>query len=252
MSDTRFSLTGKRVLVTGASSGFGAHFARVLAEAGADLVLAARRVEKLEHTAAAVRARGQQALVLPMDVANHASVEEAFGGMPAIDVLINNAGINRVGTTDSLDSDDWDAVLDTNLKGVWAVSKYAIRQWRRDNRPGNIINIASILGLRVGAQLPPYVASKAAVVQLTKSIALDYARHGIRCNAICPGFFRTEINSDWLDTEAGQKQVKRIPLHRTGEMEEMSGPLLMLASDASTYMSGAIIAVDGGHLCSSL
>jgi NAD(P)-dependent dehydrogenase (short-subunit alcohol dehydrogenase family) len=252
MTDTLFSLTGKRILITGASSGFGAHFAAVLAGAGADVVLAARRVEKLEETAAAVRALGRHAVVVPMDVSDHRSIEEAFSAMPAIDVVVNNAGINRVGTCDGLDEEDWDAVLDTNLKGVWGVSKFAIRQWRRDNRPGNIINIASILGLRVGAQLPPYVASKAAVLQLTKSIALDYARFGIRCNAICPGFFRTEINSDWLDTDAGQKQISRVPLRRTGEMKEMSGPLLLLASDASAYMSGAVLAVDGGHLCSSL
>ena len=252
MTDNLFSLSGKRVLITGASSGFGAHFAKVLAGAGADVVLAARRVEKLEETAAAVRALGRHAVVLPMDVSSYTSVEEAFSAMPEIDVAINNAGINRVGTCDGLDEEDWDAVVDPDLKGVWAVSKFAIRQWRRDNRPGNLINIASILGLRVGAQLPAYVASKAAVVQLTKSIALDYARYNIRCNAICPGFFRTEINSDWLETEAGINQIKRVPMRRTGEMQEMSGPLLMLASDASAYMSGSIIAVDGGHLCSSL
>lgn len=252
MSNNLFSMKGKRVLVTGASSGFGAHFAEVLAEAGADLVLAARRVEKLEQTAAAVRALGRHAVVVPMDVADHASVAEAFAAMPAIDVVINNAGINRVGSTDALEEQDWDAVIDTNLKGVWAVSKFAIRQWLDAGLPGNIINIASVLGLRVGGQLPPYAASKAAVVQLSKSIALDYARHGIRCNAICPGFFRTEINSDWLDTEAGQKQLKRIPFHRTGDMPEMSGPLLLLASDASSYMSGTILAVDGAHLCSSM
>jgi NAD(P)-dependent dehydrogenase (short-subunit alcohol dehydrogenase family) len=252
MTDTLFSLTGKRVLITGASSGFGAHFATALAGAGADVVLAARRVEKLEETAAAVRALGRHAVVVPMDVSDHRSIEEAFSAMPAIDVAVNNAGINRVGTCDGLDEEDWDAVLDTNLKGVWGVSKFAIRQWRRDNRPGNLINIASILGLRVGAQLPPYCASKAAVIHLTKSIALDHARYNIRCNAICPGFFRTEINSDWLDTEAGQKQIKRVPYHRTGEMKEISGPLLLLASDASSYMTGAIIPVDGGHLCSTL
>jgi NAD(P)-dependent dehydrogenase (short-subunit alcohol dehydrogenase family) len=252
MTDSLFSLTGKRILITGASSGFGAHFAKVVAEAGADVVLAARRVEKLEETAAVVRALGRHAVVVPMDVSSHGSIEEAFAAMPAVDVVINNAGINRVGTCDGLEEQDWDAVVDTNLKGVWGVSKFAIRQWRRDNRPGNLINIASILGLRVGAQLPPYCASKAAVIHLTKSIALDHARYNIRCNAICPGFFRTEINSDWLDTEAGQKQIKRVPYHRTGEMKEMSGPLLLLASDASSYMTGSIIPVDGGHLCSSL
>lgn len=248
----RFSLTGKCVLVTGASSGFGAHFARVLAGAGADLVLAARRVDKLEATAAAVRELGRHATVVPMDVSSYQSVVDAFATMPPVDVVINNAGINRVATLDTLSEEDWDAVVDTNLKGVWAVAQQAIRRWMDAGSGGNIINIASVLGLRVGNQLPPYVASKAAVVQLTKSIALDYARFNIRCNAICPGFFETEINRDWLATEPGQRQIKRIPYRRVGEMEELSGPLLLLASDASTYMSGAIVPVDGAHLCSAL
>src|SRR5690554_102635 len=252
MTESLFSLAGKRVLITGASSGFGAHFAAVLAEAGADLVLAARRVEKLEETADMVRSKGRHAVVVPMDVSDHNSVVDAFSSMPELDVVINNAGISRMGTLDSLEEEDWDAVIDTNLKGVWMVSKFAVRQWRKDNRSGNLINIASILGLRVSGQLPPYTASKAAVVQLTKSIALDYARHNIRCNAICPGYFETEINRDWLRSEGGLKQVKRVPFHRTGQMQEISGPLLLLASDASSYMSGSIIAVDGAHLCSSL
>ncbi|MDX1802830.1 MAG: SDR family oxidoreductase [Alcanivorax sp.] len=248
----RFSVTGKRILITGASSGFGAHFATVLAEAGADLVLAARRVEKLQQTAAAVRELGRDAVVVPMDVSDHGSVEQAFAQMPALDVVINNAGITREGGTDSLSEDDWDAVIDTNLKGVWAVSKFAIRQWRQAGQPGNIINIASILGLRVGAMLPPYTASKAAVVQLTKSIALDYARYGIRCNALCPGYVETDINRDFFQGEHGKKLIKRIPYHRLGAIEELVGPLLLLASEASSYMSGAAIPVDGGHLCNTL
>lgn len=251
MSDI-FSMAGKTVLVTGASSGFGAHFAEVLAAAGADLVLSARRVEKLEQTAEKVRAMGRRATVVPMDVSSYQSISEAFASMPAVQVVINNAGINRIGTTDGLSEEDWDAVINTNLKGVWAVAQQAIRRWLAEGERGNIINVASILGLRVGAQLPVYTAAKAAVVQLTKSIALDYARNGIRCNAICPGYFETDINRDWLQTEPGQRQIKRVPLKRVGDMPEISGPLLLLASDASSYMSGAIVPVDGGHLCSSL
>lgn len=252
MAQDLFSLAGKRVLITGASSGFGAHFAAVLATAGADLVLAARRTEKLEQTAKAVRELGRDAVVITMDVSDHASIEASFAAMPALDVVVNNAGINRVGATDSLEEQDWDAVLDTNLKGVWAVSKFAIRQWRKDQRRGNIINIASILGLRIGNQLPAYVASKAAVVQLTKSIALDYARNNIRCNAICPGFFETDINRDFMKTDAGEKMIKRMPMRRMGDMPELNGPLLLLASEASSFMNGAIIPVDGGHLLSPL
>lgn len=247
-----FRLDNKTVLITGASSGFGAHFAEVLARAGADLVLAARRVDKLEQTAQRVQALGRQATVVSMDVSDHASVEAAFAAMPPIDVVINNAGINRVGSLDALSEDDWDAVLDTNLKGVWAVSKFAIQSWRTRGVPGNIVNIASVLGLRVGNQLPPYVASKAGVVQLTRSIALDYARDNIRCNAICPGYFLTDINRDFFDTEHGKKMIKRVPFKRLGEMPDLDGPLLLLASDASRYMSGAAVPVDGAHLCSTL
>ena len=176
MSENRFDVSGKRILITGASSGFGAHFARVLAEQGADLVLAARRVEKLEETAGAVRALGRDAVVVPMNVADHASVEAAFDRMPALDVVVNNAGISRDGATDTLSEEDWSAVVDTNLNGVWAVSKFAIQQWRRDGRPGNIINIASILGLRVGAMLAPYTVAKAAVVPDILNPFTDWAK----------------------------------------------------------------------------
>ncbi|ASK35621.1 2-deoxy-D-gluconate 3-dehydrogenase [Alcanivorax sp. N3-2A] len=247
-----FEMTGKRVLITGASSGFGAHFAVALAKQGADLVLAARRIEKLEQTAQAVRDLGREALVVPMDVADHDSVEKAFADMPALDVVVNNAGITREGSTDRIDAEDWNAVIDTNLNGVWAVSKFAIQQWRRDERPGNLINIASILGLRVGAMLAPYTASKAAVVQLTQSIALDYARYNIRCNAICPGYFETDINREFFQGPHGAKLIKRIPYHRLGQIDELVGPLLLLASDASSYMSGAALPVDGAHLCNTL
>lgn len=247
-----FDMTGKRVLITGASSGFGAHFAQALAERGADLVLAARRVEKLERTAERVRALGRDAVVVPMDVTDPASVEAAFAQMPALDVVINNAGISRDGAIDTISEEDWNMVVDTNLNGVWAVSKFAIQQWRRDSRPGNIINIASVLGLRVGAMLSPYTASKAAVVQLTKSIALDYARYQIRCNAICPGYFETDINREFFQGPHGEKLIKRIPFRRLGQLDELVGPLLLLASDASAYMSGAAIPVDGAHLCNTL
>ncbi|MQX51862.1 SDR family NAD(P)-dependent oxidoreductase [Alcanivorax sediminis] len=248
----RFSVAGKRVLITGASSGFGAHFATALAEEGADVVLAARRVEKLEDTANAVRALGREAIVVPMDVSDHASVEAAFADMPPLDVVVNNAGISQEGPTEAIPEEEWDRVVDTNLKGVWAVSKFAIQQWKRDGRPGSIVNIASILGLRVGGRVAPYTASKAAVVQLTKSLALDCARYNIRCNAICPGYVETDINADFFNSPQAEKMLKRIPFRRLGQIDELVGPLLLLASDASSYMSGAIIAVDGGHLCNTL
>ena len=248
----RFSVAGKRILITGASSGFGARFAVALAEEGADVVLAARRVEKLEQTAEAVRKLGREATVVAMDVSDHASVGAAFDSMPPVDVVVNNAGISHEGPTDSLTEEEWDAVVDTNLKGVWAVSKFAIQKWKQDQRPGSLVNIASILGLRVGGRVAAYTASKAAVVQLTKPLALDFARYNIRCNAICPGYVETDINKDFFDSPQAEKMLKRIPYRRLGQIDELVGPLLLLASDASSYMTGAIIAVDGGHLCNTL
>jgi NAD(P)-dependent dehydrogenase (short-subunit alcohol dehydrogenase family) len=252
MSTEIFSLAGKRVLVTGASSGLGAHFARTLAAAGADVILAARRTDKLEETASAVRELGREATTVPMDVGDYESVESAFLKIPEFDVLINNAGINRVGQTHELSKNDWDAVIDTNLNGVWHVTRFALNRWLNAEKPGNIINVASILGLRVSNQLPAYTSTKAAVVQLTKSIALDYARYGIRANAICPGYFETEMNSEFMHSEAGQKLLKRVPYRRMGEKPELDGPLLLLASDASSYMSGVAMPVDGAHACNPL
>ena len=247
-----FRLDGKRALITGASSGFGARFAEVLAAAGATVILAARRVDKLEETAARVRAAGGKAETVALDVADGASVAAAFAAIAAPDIVINNAGISIEGSAIALTEEQWDQVVDTNLKGAWLVSREAIRGWVNTQRPGNIINIASILGLRVANQLPPYTASKAALIQLTKSLALDYARHNIRVNAICPGYFETDINRDWFRTEPGQKMIKRMPFRRLGNLPELDGPLLLLASDASSYMSGSVLVVDGAHTQNSL
>ena len=247
-----FRLDGKRVLITGASSGFGAHFAGVLAAAGADVILAARRTDLLETIAQKVRDAGGKAHTVRMDVSDEASVQAAFDVMPLPDVVINNAGINVEGSTLDLAGDDWDRVMDTNVKGMWLVSREAIRLWINENRQGNIINIASVLGLRVQNQLAAYTTSKAAAVQLTKSLALDYARNHVRVNAICPGYFETDINREWFTTEGGQKMIKRIPFRRLGNLPELDGPLLLLASDASSYMSGACIVVDGAHTQNTL
>ena len=247
-----FRLDGKRVFITGASSGFGAHFAVVLAAAGATVVLGARRTGKLEETAARVRAAGGKAETVKLDVSSEASVKAAFDAMPAPDIVINNAGINIEASTLDLTGDEWDRVVDTNVKGMWMVSREAIRLWINEKRPGNIINIASILGLRVQSQLAAYTASKAAAIQLTRSLAIDYARHSIRVNAICPGYFETDINRDWFRTEGGQKMIKRVPFRRLGNLPELDGPLLLLASDASSYMSGSCVVVDGAHTQSTL
>jgi NAD(P)-dependent dehydrogenase (short-subunit alcohol dehydrogenase family) len=257
MVAARFDIAGKNVLVTGASSGLGAHFAVTLAAEGARLVLAARRTERLEALAASLPVQGGRAPeVLAMDVANETSVMAAFTQMDSrgigLDVVINNAGIAGAGAALDTDAAAFSHVLDTNLRGVFLVANEAARRWKEARRPGVIINIASILGERVAAGVAPYAASKAAVIQLTRALALEWARHGIRVNALAPGYIETDINRDFFTTEAGAALLKRIPMRRLGQPSDLDGALLLLCSEASAFMTGTIIAVDGGHLVSSL
>jgi len=247
-----FRLDGRVALVTGASSGLGRHFATVLSEAGATVILAARRRERLESLATELG----NAQVVDLDVTDSKSVDAAFGEIDGkgleLDVVVNNAGIARKGFVSELPEEDWDAVLDTNLKGVFLVSKAASQRMIRRGEGGSIINIASVLGYRVSKALAAYIAAKSGVVNFTKALALENVRYGIRVNSIAPGYFSTEINQDFLETEAGQQMLQAVPMRRAGRYEELSGPLLLLASDAGSYMTGSNITVDGGHLCSSL
>ena len=249
-------LTGRAVLITGASSGLGRHFAGVLARAGAKVALAARRVDSLERVREDIARDGGEAVAVPMDVTDAASVQaavaDAADGLGGLDILINNAGINVSKPVLDLDEGEWDRVVDTNLKGCFLVAQAAARTMKEHGRGGSIVNVASILGLRVAGQIAPYVASKAGLVQLTKAMALELARHRIRVNALCPGYMETDLNRDFFASDAGQALIKRIPQRRLGQMEELDGPLLLLCSDASSYMTGSVIAVDGGHLVSSL
>lgn len=244
-------LSGKRALVTGASSGLGAHFARVLAGAGAEVVLAARREAALVSVAGAIRDTGGQCATVRLDVADPASIAALAPELATIDILVNNAGIAREAAALDQSEADWDAVIDTNLKGVFLLAQATARAMR-DRGGGSIINIASILGLRQGGGVLPYAVSKAGVIQLTKTLALEVARFGVRVNAIAPGYFDTEINADFWRTDAGAAMLRRIPQRRLGQLSDLDGPLLLLASDASAYMTGSVIVVDGGHMVSGL
>jgi NAD(P)-dependent dehydrogenase (short-subunit alcohol dehydrogenase family) len=253
---TPFSLAGRCALITGASAGLGAHFARVLTAAGAQVWLAARRTDRLQALERELCSRGVRAESLALDVTNDASVAAAFDAMAAAgalpDIVVNNAGVGLGTPALETPEHDWDQVLDTNLKGAWLVATEAARRLVAAGRGGSIVNIASILGERVGAFVAPYAASKAGLVHLTKALALEWARYGIRVNALAPGYIVTDINREFLASEAGDKMRRRIPQRRFGEARDLDGPLLLLASDAGRYMTGAVIAADGGHLVSGL
>jgi NAD(P)-dependent dehydrogenase (short-subunit alcohol dehydrogenase family) len=248
-----FSLAGRTALVTGASSGLGRHFARVLHDAGASVVLAARRVDRIEADA---KAFGERASALRMDVADEASIVDGFDQLakshPPIDILVNNAGISGSNMMLQMETQEWDDVVAVNLRAPFLVAREAARRLVAAKTPGSIINIASILGMRVAPALAPYMASKAGLIHLTQSMALEFARYKIRVNAICPGYFDTEINSEFLHTEYAQAMIKRTPQRRIGDLKDLSGPLLLLASNAGAYMTGTAIVVDGGQNSNSL
>ena len=249
---SRFRLDGKRALITGASSGFGAHFAQLLSPAGADVVLAARRADKLAGLQKALQAQGRKASSVSMDVGSRESVLAGFDQIGTCDIVVNNAGITVTRALLDQTEEDWDSVIDTNLKGCWLVATEAARRLRSAEKPGAVINVASILGERVAAGVAPYAISKAAMIQATKVMALELARYQIRVNALLPGYVVTDLNREFLRSEAGEKLRSRIPTRRFGDITDLDGPLLLLCSEAGTGMTGSCVTVDHGHLLSSL
>lgn len=258
MSDA-FDISGRTALVTGAFGSLGLHFAQVLAAHGAKVALAGRRIALGREAAAQLgREVGRPAdmRAYALDVTQPDSVAECLRqvslelGAPRI--VVNNAGIVARAPSLEMKDEDWRSVVDVNMSGVFRVAQAAAREMVRAQVDGSIINIASILGLRVRTQVLSYAATKAAVVQMTHALALEWAELGIRVNAIAPGYFETDFNRDMLRSEVGRAIIARVPQQRTGELRELDGPLLLLASDAGSYMTGAVIPVDGGHLVSTL
>lgn len=249
-------LSGKRVLVTGASSGLGAHFARLLADRGAHVAAAARRTDRLAALARDCESLPGRIVPLALDVGSVAAIEAGIGeaakALGGLDVLVNNAGVAETERALSVSEAQWDQQLDVNLKGCFFAAQAAAKVMAEQPEGGVIVNIASILGERVAVSVAPYAISKAGLVQMTKALALEWARHKVRVNALAPGYVVTDINREFFAGEAGEALKKRIPMRRPGELADLDGPFLLLCSDAARYMTGAVVAVDGGHLVSGL
>ena len=246
-----FDLSGQVALVTGASSGIGRHLAELLAAAGAKVALAARRVDRLGEAAREIAAAGGRGLPIECDVTRSDSVAAAVATAEAelgpLTILVNNAGVFVAKPVLRHTEEDWDYVLDTNLKGAWLMAREFAQHLVDRQRAGRIINIASVLGVRTIASLPSYTAAKAGLIHLTHVLAMELARHGILVNAIAPGYVETDFNRDFLRSDAGKKLAARIPLRRVGQPDDLDGAMLLLASPAGAYITGAVIAVDGGH-----
>lgn len=251
MSDL-FDVSQETILVTGASQGLGRQFARVLAGHGAAVVLAARQIEKLRSLEAEIKAKGGRAAAVQMDVTDTAGIARALDAAEAalgpVTVLINNAGIAIEKLSTEQTEADWDAVINANLKGAYFLATEMARRMIARKQHGNIVNIASVLGLSVMKFLSPYTISKAGIIQATKAMALELAANNIRVNALAPGYIDTEMNHDFWATPAGEKLTKRIPQRRVGAESDLDGAILLLASQASRYMTGTVVTVDGGFL----
>lgn len=253
----RFSVAGKRCIVTGASSGLGRQFALTLAREGAHVALAARRIEILEELALEITSWGGVAVAVPLDVKEHDSVVAAIGttteALGGVDVLVNNSGVVTHKPLLKHSPQDWDDVIGVNLRGAWFMAQEAARQMVHQGGGGSIINIASIIGhSRVAMQIPEYLASKGGLVQLTKAMAAELARNQVRVNALAPGYIETDFNRDFLRSEKGAGLIQGIPQRRPGQPHELDGALILLASDASTFMTGSVVTVDGGHSVTSV
>ncbi|WP_320177589.1 SDR family oxidoreductase [Roseovarius pacificus] len=253
---TYFELEGKVALITGASSGIGAHFAKTLAKQGCIVAIAARRVERLAALAEEIANDGGRAILAPMDVTQRDGIEKALDDIEAqvgpVEILVNNAGMAGRFPFLTAPEDETDQVVAVNLTAVWDVAQLVSQRLVAAKKSGSIINISSITGLRAVGGAASYAMTKAAVAHMTRLQALELSRYGIRVNAIAPGYFMTELTEDFLSTSAGEALRNRVPMKRIGNLEELDGLLLLLSSDRSSFMTGTVVPVDGGHLLSSL
>ncbi len=251
----KFNFSGKTALVTGASSGLGRRFAHVLAQSGAHVVLAARRVERLNALRDEIAAAGGSANAVGLDVTDLASIQRAIADAEQqagpIDILVNNSGVSTTQRLVDVTPEDYAYVMDTNLRGAFFVAQEAAKRMiaraKLDpSRQHRIINIASVAGLRVLPQIGIYCMSKAGAVQMTKAMAVEWGRYNINVNAICPGYIRTEINADHFDSDQGKVLINMLPRKRLGAPEDLDGLLLWLAADESRFINGAIVTADDG------
>lgn len=247
-----FSLKGRVALVTGASSGLGVQFARALADNGAAIALVARRADRLKALKDEIEGKGGKAIAIEADVTDRAAMARAFDAAEkafgTVTILVNNAGIAHGGRAIEMPADEWRKILSTNLDAVFYWAQEAARRILAAKKQGAIVNIASVLGLAVAKGAVAYAAAKAGVVQVTKALAVELAFKGVRVNAIAPGWFVTEMNDDYLTGEAGAAIKREIPMGRFGNPGDLDGALLLLASDAGSYITGATIVVDGGQV----
>ncbi len=247
---------GRCALITGASSGLGAHFARLLAAQGARVALAARRLDRLEALAQEIEAAGGTALAVACDVTDEASVVDAAAraaaGLGTLDILVNNSGVSGGKPFLDTSAEAWDSVLDTNLRGAFLMCREFARAAIATGQGGRIVNVASILGLRTIKGVVPYSASKAGLCHMTAALAMELGPRGITVNALAPGYIETDLNRAFLQGPAGTRIASRVPLGRLGQPEDLDGALLLLASDAGRFITGVVLPVDGGHVVSPI
>jgi NAD(P)-dependent dehydrogenase (short-subunit alcohol dehydrogenase family) len=250
MQQSWFDLTGRVALITGGSKGLGRATAQALAQAGADVALASRTRADLEEAAEEIGRTGRRVLVVPADMGDEASIAamtqtviDAFG---QIDILVNNAGIEGQGSIVDMPAERWDAITNVNLRGPMLCCKH-VGPHMIARRSGKVINMASVFATRVARYMGAYAATKAALVQLTRTLALEWIRHNIQVNALCPGYIRTPMNADWFETDQGKRFIEKLPSGRIGEPHELHAAAVFLASDATSYITGTTLYVDGGH-----